>query len=285
MKLVKHSEELYVPENFSHFHHYYADPQGEKEYTGITTVLGVIAKPALIQWAANMTAEYLALNVTRFSKEHDDIGYRFDLMAFAEVLAEARTAHAKKRDKAADAGTDLHALVEEWVRLCIEHNAGDPKLAFSFDDRPEYIIPAAIDPFARWARRENIRFIASEQRLYSRSLWVAGTCDLIFKKDGKRYIGDIKTYKKIWDRVPILQCAGYAIMWEEMQLSGKSGKISVIDGNPYQPNAMTIDGYCVICLPKERAFDEKKDVLWSFDTEGDKEAFLSAVKLYKYLKQ
>ena len=62
MKLTKLGDELFVPENFSRFHHYYADADGTKEYTGITTVLGVIAKPALISWAAKMAAEYIAEN-------------------------------------------------------------------------------------------------------------------------------------------------------------------------------------------------------------------------------
>jgi hypothetical protein len=137
-----------------------------------------------------------------------------------------------------------------------------------------------ISPFIQWAIKEDVRFIATEQRLYSKELWVAGTCDLIFEKNGKRYIGDIKTYKKIWDRVPLIQCAGYALMWEEMRWNNyQTGKI---DDGPYPLN---IDGYCVICLPKERAFNEAEDVLWSFDPEADKKAFISAVTLYKYLNQ
>jgi len=229
-----------------------------KPMTGCTTILGVLAKPALIPWAAKMAVEYI--------KEH---GREIDLddlqgwVVSPALLDEARTAHAKKRDNAADAGTQLHALVEAWVLECIDKKDGLPH---ADSDKPE------LGAFIQWAVKENIRFIATEQRLYSKELWVAGTCDLIFEKDGKRYIADVKTFKKIWDKVPLIQCAGYSIMYEEMEHDA-------FQGTKQQP----IDGYCIICLPKERTFDEGQDILWSHDVEGDKEAFISCVQLYRYL--
>jgi hypothetical protein len=170
------------------------------------------------------------------------------------MLEVARVAHARKRDTAADAGTDLHALVENWVRACIDENDGYPKV----------YEPGPIEDFTKWAIKENIRFLAAEKRLYSKELWVAGTCDLIFEKDGKKYIGDIKTYAKIWDRVPFFQCAGYASMYEEMS------------------NGLeTIAGYAVIRISKDNSFEAK----WSFDTVGDTKAFFACVELYRQLKE
>jgi hypothetical protein len=82
--------------------------------------------------------------------------------------------------------------------------------------------------------------------------------------------------------VPLIQCAGYALMWEEMGRAA-ADDFNTIKLGGHKFKAKSIDGYCVICLPKERAFNEAEDVLWSFDTEGDREAFLSAVRLYRYL--
>jgi hypothetical protein len=266
MQLTKLGEELYVPENFGKYHHYYADAEGTKEYTGITTILGVIAKPALIGWAAKMATEYIRENVA-YAIPGEDGGY---WAIKPSVVEEARTAHAKKRDTAADKGTELHALVETLVQHWIDKAEGKP-IGMPADWGDEAY--KALTPFMLWAGSQNIRFIAAEQRLYSKTHWIAGTCDLVFEKDGKRYIGDIKTYKKIWDRVPLIQCAGYALMWEEMF------------NGVYTTTKQNIDGYCVVCLPKERAFNEAEDVLWSWDTEGDREAFISAARLYRYLKQ
>lgn len=234
-----------------------------KPMTGCTTILGILAKPVLIPWAAKMATEYVRseLKLTDKWKWSDEL---------PRILEEAKGAHARKRDDAADAGTDLHALVENTVRAAIQRHEG--VLPSEWLTLPELI---AIHPFIGWARKENIRFIATETKLYSKELWVAGTVDLVFEKSDKRFVGDIKTYKKLWDRVPLIQCAGYALMWEEM--SGFH-----LDVETQVPNE-AIDGYCVICLPKERAFNEAEDVMWSFDPQAEREAFISAVKLYRYL--
>ena len=238
-----------------------------KPMTGCTTILGILAKPALIPWAAKMAVEHVRSELSKTDKW-------LWSSELSKILDEAKGAHARKRDDAAESGTDLHALVEEYVRSCIDKNNGDA----DWRDRPDAEeMSTSLKMFRDWACKENIRFIATETKLYSKELWVAGTVDLVFEKNSKRFVGDIKTYKKIWDRVPLIQCAGYALMLEEM--SGFH-----MDVETRVPNE-TIDGYCVICLPKERSFKEAEDVMWSFDPQAEREAFISAVKLYRYLNQ
>lgn len=270
MELIKEGAELFVPKDFGKYHHYYADEAGTKEYSGVTTILGVIAKPALIQWAANEAVKHVKAefdNIIFPSKEDDGIEHvDCSYARLFEILEEARYAHKKKKEDAAEKGTDLHALVEEWVGEQIrlyEGRVGAPDNLIN-----ERFAP--IRKFIDWAAENNIKFIASEKRLYSKKWWVAGTCDLIFEKDGKRYVGDIKTYKKIWDRTPFFQCAGYAMMWFEMHNNG--GPILNPEGE--------IEGSCVLRLSKDGSFE----ALWSFDAEGDKEGFISAVKLYRALQ-
>lgn len=242
-----------------------------KPMTGCTTILGILAKPALIPWAAKMATEYVRTELKKTDK------WRWS-DEFPRILDEAKGAYARKRDDAADAGTELHALVEEYVRSCIEKNSGDA----DWRDRPDAEeMSSSLKLFRDWACKEKIRFIATETRLYSKELWVAGTVDLVFEKGGKRFVGDIKTYKKLWDRVPLIQCAGYALMWEEMQLAKPAAEL--VDEMKGGVGPLDIDGYCVICLPKERAFNEAEDVMWSFDPQAEREAFISAVKLYRYL--
>lgn len=218
-----------------------------KPMTGCTTILNVIAKPALIQWAANEAIEYIkkSLSETDFRTRIGDL--RISVSNLEGILEEARTAHARKRDKAADDGTNLHAEVEAWIKRCIRDHSGLPV------DAPE-----TLKPLADWALSKGVRFLDSETRFYSESLWVAGTADLLFEMEGKRYIGDIKVKKKIWSREPFFQMAGYAIMAEEM------GEI------PF-------DGYCILRL--KDGFED----MWSFDVEGDKAAFRAAVTLYRQL--
>ena len=244
MNLIKVHDELYIPDNFEEDHSYYADAEGKKPYTGVTTILGVVAKPALIQWAANMAADYIKVALDSHA---DDIDWHL-------VVEEARYAHRKKKEAAGESGTDLHALAEGFVRLSIQEN----------DGLPLEVCPTGIERLRDWAKMNKVKFLASEKKLYSKTWWIAGTCDLLFEKEGKKYVGDIKTYAKIWDRVPFFQAAGYASMLEEM---GEYGK---------EP----IAGYCILRLSKDGSFEEK----WSFDTIGDTKAFFAAVELYKQLK-
>lgn len=227
-----------------------------KRMTGVTTILNVLSKPALIGWAANMAVDYV--------KEHS--GFRLETVEnlsdgtpeeqvryytiYPETLEEARTAYAKHRDKRAEEGSDLHALVETYIKECIEKTSGVPALKTE---------EASIKPFIEWAQKEDIKFLASEARFYSESLYVAGTADLIFEKDGKRYVGDVKNKKKIWSREPFYQCAAYGMLAEEM-------------------GEKPFDGYCVIKL-----WNDEVEALWSFDVEGDREAFKACITLYRSL--
>jgi hypothetical protein len=267
MTLIKLNDNLYIPENFEENHVYFADEEGKKKYTGITTVLGVLNKPALVPWAARMAVEYITTNEwTEWAT--NDICY-----VKKETLEEAKTAYAKKREDGAKKGTDTHALVEEYVNECIERNGGKPFFVS---------IHESIQVFVDWARKENITFISAETPLVSQKHWIAGTADLIFEKDGKRYIGDIKTYKKIWDRQPFYQCAGYAMMYEEMNtILVVSSEEQEWHNSDEFTNTKKIAGYCVINLPKERDFIEDADIMWSFDVEGDTRAFMACLEIYR----
>lgn len=223
-------------------HRYFMDG---RLMTGCTTILGVMAKPALIQWAANKAIEYIKANSTK-----NPSGAKEWQVTETELEA-ARTAHAKFRDKRAEEGTDLHAIAEKWIKECIEMTDGVPSVP----------APQEIKGFAEWAHVEGIRFKNSEVKLYSKSLFIAGTADFIFEKDGKLFVGDIKNKKKIYGREPFMQCAGYSIMKSEM------------DGD-------TFDGYCVV-----RLWEDEIESLWSFDIEGDKEGFMCCARLYRLLAE
>lgn len=84
--------------------HHYVDADGNR-VPGVTTILSNgIPKPALINWAANITAEYAV--------DH------FDELAFmspSERLKALKAARYADRDAAARRGTDVHKLAEQLV--------------------------------------------------------------------------------------------------------------------------------------------------------------------------
>lgn len=208
MTLIRLQNDLYIPEDFHEGNHYYfADDKGEKEYTGITTVLRTMAKPALIQWAANEACKYMA----ETAKTHltDDGGIAFtNAEEFTRILEEARTAHSKKKEAAGTHGTNTHALVEQWILAHIKTLSGKPTspTGHAYD---------SIMPFIDWAVDNVDHFLFAERPVHSKSLYLAGTIDFgCVMNDGSRRVGDLKTGSGIYYEA-ILQTEFYQLLAEE----------------------------------------------------------------------
>lgn len=234
-----------------------------KRLYGVTSVLGVIAKPALIQWSANI-ATIKALSSPQDENLKNAVLKKLDekgkistesMKALDEQFPqfkEIRLAHRAKTEESAVAGTDIHKIIEDIVKNAIYTNNGFVK------EKTHEL--KQIQNFLDWAHEEPTQFLYSEKKLYSKNMWVAGTCDLCFTRKGKKYVGDIKTTEAIWDRTPFFQIAAYEIMFEEQ--------------------GETFDGRCVIRLGK----DGKSEIVYSF-SDLDKQGFLHALGLFKALEQ
>ena len=184
---------------------------------GVTTVLSVISKPMLIQWAANMAVDYIKDNW--FDKQET-------LESWEEVLKEARTAHRKKKEKAGDWGTAVHLAIEEWIKLKKEEPTLDEKGLEVFNK------------FRAWAEENSVKFLESEKHLWSEKMWTGGIVDLVIEMNGKKYIADIKTSSGIYNEA-FFQMAAYDLMLKEMG-EGKD-----------------VEGYIVINLKKDGTMDLK----------------------------
>ena len=219
--------------------------------TGITTVLGIIAKPFLIQWSANEAVDYIdkALNEQLESQpiETDLLLWLHD--HWKEITKEAKIAHRKKKEKAGEQGTDIHAIIEKIIKEAIEKNDGVIKNVL-------HEVPQ-VQRFLEWVVNNNVRFIASELHLYSREHFLGGVVDGVVEIDGEKWIMDTKTggvYAEAF-----FQMAGYQLMIEELGL--------------YQD----IKGHIILGLLKTGEFVEKR----SISNEDNKKAFLSALSLYR----
>lgn len=215
-----------------------------KPLYGVTTVLGVIAKPALIQWSANMAVQYIKDRATDV-----DIDTLINV-----VIPEAKYAHRKKKEDAGLSGTDIHNMIEEYVKTAIDNYNG-----IIIEDEHEN---KQIDNFLKWAKTNEIRFVESEKHLYSEEHWVGGIADLVFEWDDELFVGDIKTSSNVYPE-HFLQMGAYCLMLEER---------GVVDETP--------KGFVVINLDKKGGIKVKK----SYAIEQNKKGFLSALNLYKTLE-
>lgn len=224
-------------------HLYFFD---QKPLSGVTSVLSVIAKPALIAWASNEN--------TRLLKEKALVDLSGNLVISPELLEEARTAHARKKDKAAQQGTDVHSLLEITIRGAII-NGGYITEDYRGDNEQ-------VRKFIEWAKEKRVKFFESEKRLYSLTHWVAGTCDFTCEIEGRRYVGDIKTTSGIYDLTPFLQVGAYRLMLEEM------GEKEFVGG-------------VIVRLGKDGSFEVRERL---HTENGDGRAFLSALSLYRAME-
>jgi len=229
-----------------------------KPLCGVTTVLSVISKPALIQWSADEAVKSLGwfnekyaddkeLALTAFEQRWNEIkGLERD-EAF-KLLSDARSAHRKKKEKAGDWGTAVHKAIEEWIK------GNEPVLT----DETQKLV---FGKFKDWVKENKIEFLENEKHVWSEKLWLGGILDLVFTMDGKKYIGDIKTSSGIYNEA-FFQMGAYDLCLEDMG------------------EHKDIEGYIVINLKKDGTIDFKR----ADNMELNKEAFKSALSLYKIIK-
>ncbi len=217
---------------------------GKRMY-GVTTVLRVINKPALVPWSAKCVTDY----IEQYAQSIGDI-----YQVSKPLLKEAKVAHQKKKEDAGVKGTDVHAQIENIINEAIKDSNG--YIAKEYKDSD-----SQVTKFVEWALHKNVKFLASEQRLYSETLWCAGTADFICEIDGKLYIGDVKTSSGIYPEY-FLQASAYARFAEEMGM--------------YKG----FHGVVIVNVKKTGGIDVQEN----YDIEGNWQAFKSAIVLMKQLE-
>jgi hypothetical protein len=185
---------------------------GEK-IPSVTTILGRLAKPALIQWAANMAVDYI--------EENWEIVHNDSIEIKPAVFAAARKAHRVKKETAADVGTYTHAYAQDCLkanRLLPVPISEDLQGEFEKTKAPPEMIPKLIegvrlgcDGFGNWFRKHEVHTIEVERQVVSAQHLYAGRCDFYGRIDGKLGVLDIKTsggvYEDYWLQLTAYQGA------------------------------------------------------------------------------
>lgn len=168
---------------------------------GVTTVIGVLDKPALVDWAARVTAEYA-------------IDHWAHLSAMQPIprFEELKQARFRTTKKAADQGHRIHAMAER-----IAHGE-------TVEVPPE--IELQVDAYARFLDRWDIETLVTEAPVCHLGYRYAGTLDMLctIPRLGTVLL-DIKTGKSVYDD-HALQQAAYRhadVMLREVPQTGPRG--------------------------------------------------------------
>lgn len=167
------------------------------EYPSVTTITGMLDKPALLSWAANCAVDHV--------KEHlEIIKSSMDVHRVDDILDAARKAYATKRDEAASAGTSVHHAIEA-------HIIGlDPRRLLDCDEALR-----GYEAFVSWEEKNHVEWLESEVEVFCVSVGYAGRFDAIANVNGHRYLVDFKTSKGIWPEFSWQLCA-YRQAYNEM---------------------------------------------------------------------
>jgi hypothetical protein len=136
----------------------------------VTGILKMSAKPALIQWAANMACSHVEKNWKP--------GKSYDELEIKKVLKEAKYAHRTKADSGKEFGTLGHRYMEAFIRSQSEFGAPISELP----QHPE--VRSACEQMVAWLDENVTEYIGCEMLIYSRKLRIASTLDVMARFKG-----------------------------------------------------------------------------------------------------
>lgn len=164
--------------------HRYVDGRGD-DIPGVTSIIDQgIPKPALINWASKVTAEYAVDHWNDLAE-----------LPTSARLEELKGARWKTSREAMAKGTAVHALAELVVH-------GEPV------DVPAEL-EGYVQAYIQFLDDFEAEPVAVEIAVVNYSIGYAGTLDVILEIDGARWLVDVKTGKAIYGEAA-LQVAAYA---------------------------------------------------------------------------
>lgn len=226
---------------------------------GVTTILGRFKEAGgLIHWSWKLAHEPLMQARNLIERVTTGAFGMHELEAFLQ-RDESEWDYKAKREKAADAGTIAHEMVE-----CFLHSEDFD--GQQYDRHLVEMAMPAFEAFMEWAGSTRLEVVETEVGLVSERHRFGGTRDAIIV-NGRRALGDWKTSNRIYPEY-LCQLAAYGILDEEQ---GKA-----IDG-----------GYHLLRFSKQEQPDDPVQFTHYYWSQLDiaKQAFLAMRELYDVMKR
>lgn len=219
------------------------------KYPSVTTILDVVEKAGLRFWYAKIQRETDA-DLARASKT---------TKAAAEaILKNTRPAETVKQ-KAADIGSEAHAMVEWTIKKLLGEKPGS---------KPAMSKEAAVC-FASWKdwwKAASLKPVFSEKMVWSDKYHYAGTADCVAERAGKLYVLDWKSSKAIYPEMHLQLAAYRSALVEQghkvvgsavVRLPKEGGKVEV----QMTPESLTLGPFlAALELWKWKRLSEGKDI-------------------------
>jgi hypothetical protein len=220
----------------------------------VTTVLSVIAKPALGPWYAREERRAFETAMLEVASRYRVLTSEQLLDAVIQAVDGVKAADREKA-KAATIGAAAHALIEWHTRRMLGKDVGSEP---TVPDAAAW----AVEAWKDWARAVEFRPLAVEQTVACLACGYAGTLDWLAEVKGVRTLGDIKTGRAIYGEA-FLQNVAYRHAAAGLGLPSSQG--------------------CIVRLPKT-VDDPAFEVQWVPETVT-LEDFLAALRLWRWQRQ
>lgn len=230
------------------------DIKGELLFPGVTGILNIISKPALVPWATKeaLKSAERALVGRLNGKESSKI--TLNKTWIEDVIKDAKKKPTEIKEDAADLGTQAHAVFD----AIILH-----KPIPQVDDR----LIQTIGKFQDWLKDTNIKFLIGDTSIASRAYGYGGALDAVGFIGDDAVLVDFKTSNGIYDTYA-LQVAAYVQSFFETYGIRCKRAVIVRFGKE-----------------KEKGVPIEFEAKWLENIDNSFDAFLNALKLSKRLKE
>jgi hypothetical protein len=249
------------------FYHIPNDDGTTTRMPSVTTILGSINKPALVQWAAK---EERLLVSTAAADLYADLAASPQLpRSMYQLALEQRVGKEKAHSKALAEAADLGSAVHQKIDWILKRDLGQPV-------GPEPMVPAAailaVRAFEAWRHAVGLEPLHIEQTIWSRTHEYAGTLDLVARLQAPALLMlleqqgpveprlalwlraratvtaciDFKTGRAVWPE-SFLQVAAYSRAFAEMGHGRVDGGLVI-----RLPKTTTDPGFNVVVVPPAR---------------------------------
>lgn len=169
---------------------------------GVTGILGIIAKPALINWAKRETLNTIHEGLVQLLGGRQSANVEIGMDFISKLIEAARANPDKIKEEAANLGTQAHAYIDKVVNgMDLEYLPGS--------------ILRPVSAFADWWKSSGLRFVLGDTKVASRVHGYGGSLDALAADGGRLVVLDWKTSKALYDEYA-LQVAAYVKAFEEM---------------------------------------------------------------------
>lgn len=177
-------------EQHGRYKHVYINRNTEEWPVSVTGATGIVNKPALIFWAVKLARTYLIEKL-----ENGEV-------VNVDDVIEACKQHQIRKEKGADKGTQVHDWAEKYINFKLGKLKEKPE-----QPKDEQVLNGVL-AFLKWEKEHNVKFLASEQLIYSKKFDYVGILDCKAKVDGKVRVVDFKTSSGIYNEM-IYQVSAY----------------------------------------------------------------------------